>query len=420
MSSSSSNNNKNYSDTYNKNMGYTVKYGQNNYDPDKSCPTFPLTIPEQAANLRTRIINNKKILGIISDVVAKKLNKKELTMEEIGYLIKTIRQLDYNKFVQLSFPNVIDYISSLISNDIKHYKCDSGPSYDIKKMYDLYSVKKSQYDIIKKNVQVTGVKPTGISGEYYQRQILEFDSRYKIRNNGPISEFQFAVQSTGGQDLGVVKTLDEIVNIRSMKIYPFSIPYNTQADSQFRRLKLVIKELPQTIKSWNGTDFHFLFETTVNGNRIDLNPIIDTYTFPKVIYQLTDATLTFRNQNVEVVFDPTELITGTFADLGASVFEITSTIPHNLSTGDLVNFQDFKFGGTNTIQDDVLTRTQGHFVTVTGPNTFTVNVDMSASLPVDDGWLIILTSKQFIAHIEFTYVRSHMEGRIATDETNNT
>lgn len=404
----------------NNNSGFTVKYGKNNFDPDKSCPVYPLSIPEQADNLRNKIINNKKVLTIICDIVSKKLGVKELNSEEITFALKTLRHVDYMKVVHLEFPNILDYITSLISNDIKRYKCDSGPGYDERKLYDSYSVKKTQYDIIKKNVQTTGVKPTGISGEYYQRQILEFDSRYKIRNPDALSEFQFAVQSTGGNDLGVVRSIDEIVNIRSMKIYPFSIPYNTQADSQFRRLKLVIKELSQKIKSWNGTDFHFLFETTINGNRIDLVPIISEYTFPKVIYQLTDATLTFRNQNTEVEFDATEIITGSFADLGASVFEITSANPHNLSTGDLVNFQDFTFGGTNTSQDDILTRNQGHFVTVTGPTTFTVNVDMSASLPVDPGWLIILTSKQFIAHIEFTYVRSKMEGKIATDETNDT
>jgi len=371
-----------------------------------------LSLPQQAANLRSRIINDKHEVIRIADAICIRLKKKSLTPEEVNYLVRKLRSFDYMKVVHLNYSDIIGYISDIVYFDIANYKVSSGIDYDTQKMNEQYNMKEEQYNEIKKEIKLDGVKPSGIEKEYYQKQILEFNSRYKTKNPDPTTEFKFAVSSTGARELGLVRSLDEITNIRSMKVFPFSIPYNTQADSYFGRIGLFIKELSQGIRTYNGKDYHFYFKTTVNGNRIDLEPIIDTYTFPQVIYQLTSTTLVFRNQNNEVLFDSGEIEQGTFTDMGGSVLQITSTIQHNLSTGDLVAFEKFAFSGVITNQINELMREQGHFVTVVDAYSFTVNVDMSASLPPDPNWLIILVSKQFIVDIEFEYIRGKQEGHL--------
>jgi hypothetical protein len=379
----------------------------------KDCPEYPFSIPEQAENLRNRISNSKPILVEISNLVCEKMKVKSLTNEEIAYLVRTVRGMDYMKMVHLgNIKDVLNYISDILAEDFSNYKCASGPSYDAKQMYDLYNMKSEQYNDIKQTVKSDGIKPTGIEKEYYQKQILEFNSRFKTKNTSATTEFVFTVASTGAQELGLVRSLDEITNVRSMRIFPFSIPYNVQADSYFGRIGLHIKELSQGVKTYNSKDFHFLFNTTVVGNRIELEPIIDTYNFPRVIYQLTDITFVFRNQNNEVLFDAGEIEQATFTDLGGGVFQVVSPTPHNLSTGDLVNFEGFKFAGESTAQTDQLNSEQGHFITVVNSTTFTVNVDMSTSLPPDPNWLIVYTSKQFIIDIEFEYIRGKQEGHL--------
>jgi hypothetical protein len=380
-----------------------------------NCADNVLTIPEQAANLRAKIINNKPELVKIADLICINLKIKSLSQEELIYVVRNLRQFDYMKLVHLEYPQIIRYISSILAKDIAKYKCTSNIDYDAQKITEQYNMKQEQYEEITKNTKTDGVKPTGIEKEYYQKQILEFNSRYKSKDPNATSEFRFAVSSTGARALGLVRALDEITNIRSMKIFPFSIPYNTQADSYFGRIGLHIKELSQGVRTFNAKDFHFNFKTTVNGNRIDLEPVIDTFNFPQVIYQLTDATLVFRNQYNEVLFDAGEIDQATFTDLGAGVMEVNSVNQHNLSTGDLVAFENFTFGGVLTVQDNELVREQGHFITVVDANRFTVNVDMSTSLPPDDNWNIVLVSKQFIIDIEFEYIRGRQEGHLYND-----
>lgn len=396
------------------NITNKMSASSDSYQKEK-CPPNILTIPQQAANLRARIINDKRELTKIADAICLRLKCKKLTQEEVTYVLRNVRQMDYMKMVHLPYVSVINYIADLMSKDISGYKVSSGIDYDTQKMSEQYNMKEEQYEEIKKEAKMDGIAPTGISGEFYRKQILEFNSRYKTKNPEATTEFKFAVSSTGARELGLVRSLAEITNIRSMKIFPFSIPYNTQADSYFGRIGLFIKELSQGIRTYNGKDYHFYFQTTVNGNRIDLEPIIDTYTFPQVIYQLTDVTLVFRNQNNEVLFDAGEIEQGSFADLGGSVFQVTSVNPHNLSTGDLVAFEKFTFGGEATVQDNELTREQGHFITVVDAFRFTVNVDMSTSLPPDPNWTIVLVSKQFIADIEFEYIRGKQEGHLHYD-----
>lgn len=399
------------------------KFGQ-----DPTCETYPLTITERAEQLRSSIINNKKVLVVFANVIGKKLKRPQnaLTSEEMDFMINRLRDLDYLKIVQLKFPEIVEYVTDVISNKIQTYTCSSSASLTDKIEFNTYNIKEEQYVDLKKTVTgVCGMSPIGIENEYYQKEILHFDSRYKIRNPFATSEFKFSVSSTGGQSLGRVRTLNEVTNIRSMKIFPFNIPYNKNADSIFHEIRLVVYELTaQSIRTYDTQDFHFLFTTMIAGDRIILTPVISEYTFPRVVYQLTDVTLIFRNQNTQIIFDAGEIINATFDGTVPGIFSVTNLETdgitpkaHNLSTGNLVNFTNFKIGGTATAQLDTLCRQQGYFVTVVDAFTFTINCDMSSSPPpYDAGWDIILTSKQFIANIEFMYVRSKLEGRISGED----
>lgn len=226
-------------------------------------------------------------------------------------------------------------------------------------------------------------------------QYIPFDSRHRKlefntpRANAPIvsgnntiipMEFQWEINisSNFGQNgqLLVTNELQEVIQMEIGEILIPTINLGVDIDIYYDRITLLIKEFQeQSARTADGHRYHFIFKVEKITNnacpaesRLRLTPIFSKYIFFYPIKRVENITVVFRNlyRKVNLLSDVVYL----------NISGVTFTVAvsggvHGMLSGEVVYFDKVSSGAP--AEDNLLSRPEGHIITVTGANTFQIN-----------------------------------------------
>ena len=239
------------------------------------------------------------------------------------------------------------------------------------------------------------------------------DSRYQNIANKDRSRMIFTIVSntknkTPGS--GAITSISNMRDIVEMEIFPFSIPYIAAADNYYQKITLSILELSAvSIDAYEDSQFHFMFQSKINGNLIDLIPINKVFRFFKPITRINEFTLRFGSPLNPIVFDQDRLYTSSI-NYASNPGIITFGESHNLVTGDLIYIQNFTTLtpaiDLNIIEE--INNAQGHICTRINNTSISINVDFTqialASQVPGLSILVYFGSKRIFVPFKFRYL----------------
>lgn len=370
-------------------------------------------------------INDISFITDIAKQVSRRLNRYISKNEQL-FIINFIRNLDpillANKPLNQNKRMIVDELYKQISTGNQPNKSNSIDIHEMLKQ----EIKKTKIDrTIKQHKMDTiehltnsdiALSSDGISynqlieNMHIKRNYITLDTRYRVKSIGNNSTFKWDYIDNLSRAQGTFNTYGEIRNIISMRVSPIRIPYVTMADTDYKRITLNIDELsPQGYVGHENRRFHWTFRTTNDSNWIDLQPFNYNdgyYRFDKPITKIDSITISFGSPMHRIIFDADQMeYTITY---GALVTTITTASAHNLTTGDIVYFDDFTTS-TPTVDAEtiaVINRESGHFITLTGANSFTIPIDTLglAAVPVGQVVNVYFGSKRIFIEIEVAYL----------------
>lgn len=407
---------------------------------------------DAVGQLRNNLYSKDNLKTLINKL--EQLNKKKLNKNEITNFISYIKEFNL-KIIYSKFQNNLEAINNEF---IKFYLVDVGKiqsSFDIheflkKELNDKASVKgTTDYNfagvksakpaststtssapsvttpqIIQQSSTVSSNLPNLIS----KKEQIEFtkvlnyqslwrdsnilvDSRYQNRANTDRSRLVFTIVSntkikTPGS--GVITSISNMRDIVEIEIFPFSIPYLAAADNYYQKITLSILELSAiSIDAYEDSQFHFIFQTKINGNLIDLIPINKVFRFFKPITRLNEFSLRFGSPLNPIVFDKDQLYTSSI-NYASNPGVITFSESHNLITGDLIYIDNFTSLSPATDLNIIneINNSQGHICTRINNNTISINVDFTqvTNPNLTLSVLVYFGSKRIILPIKFRYL----------------
>jgi hypothetical protein len=242
------------------------------------------------------------------------------------------------------------------------------------------------------------------------------DSRYQNISNPDKTQMQFTIMNNSKLKVpgsGIITSLAPMRDILEIEIFPFSIPYSSNADNYYHKITLSILELASiSIDSYEDCQFHFMFTATNNKNLIDLVPVNPIFRFYKPITNLNNLTLRFGTPLIPISFDNDRLYT-TFIDYSTNPCMITFGQSHNLISGDLIYINDFTtlnassdLNIINTFNDS-----NGHLCTRLSDTTLSINVDATQVLFPDPNLSINIYfgSKRILLPLKIRYLYGNLE-----------
>lgn len=267
---------------------------------------------------------------------------------------------------------------------------------------------------------MTDFKLTLNPASLYKKAYLVFDSFNKIRH---LTGFNWYYSPTKQIISGTVTTNVPMQNIVAMQLYQPIIPISTLSNTSNQRVSILISGLAtQSFISTNNRRYHFLTRVIPNGD-ITTHVALQIENFNEGLYKFNNPikppdifTFTFGTPDTLLSFNA-DTLTGTFSD-GAALI-ITTTEAHNLTSGDTVLISDCKFDelfdvysasvtgytdvitidmgfahglstgdrvyitdfetnnpfGNDVFNDALVNTTDGHIITVTGSNYFTIPIN---------------------------------------------
>jgi hypothetical protein len=242
------------------------------------------------------------------------------------------------------------------------------------------------------------------------------DSRYRNISNSDQTKIQFAIMNNSKLKVpgtGIVTSLAPMRDILEIEIFPFSIPYSSNADNYYKKITLSILELAAiSIDSYEDCQFHFMFTAVKNKNLIDLTPINPIFRFYKSVTNITDLTLRFGTPLYPITFDSDRLYTSNI-DYTSNPCLITFNKDHNLLSGDLVYITEFTtldpavdLNIINTFNDN-----NGHLCTRLSNDEISINIDATlvkypnTNLSIN----IYFGSKRILLPLRIRYLHNNLE-----------
>lgn len=210
------------------------------------------------------------------------------------------------------------------------------------------------------------------------------DSRYRNLANTNLQEVSFnIIQNTKTKipGTGNIYAHGETKQIVQIEIFPFNIPFVSNADNYYNKVTMSIKEmLPISFEAYEDSQFHFMFNTTESGNLIKLDPINPVFRFYKPITHIGGSfTLRFGSPFAPIEFDKDRLSTISINYI-TNPIELVFGEDHHLITGDLVYLDDFTT--LNPAADieliDKINRKDGHLCSRINNTTISINIDGTA------------------------------------------
>ncbi len=209
---------------------------------------------------------------------------------------------------------------------------------------------------------------------------------------------------------GVITSISNMRDIVEIEIYPFSIPYIASADNYYQKITLSILELSAiSIDTYEDSQFHFIFQSKINGNLIDLIPINKTFRFFKPVTRINEFSLRFGSPLSPIIFDKDRLST-IFIDYDTNPAILTFGESHNLITGDLIYIENFNTLSPATDLNiiEAVNNSQGHICTRVNNVSFSINVDLTQINSINRipnlSLLVYFGSKRIIMPIKFRYL----------------
>lgn len=241
---------------------------------------------------------------------------------------------------------------------------------------------------------------------------IPLDSRNRLLTHTTTGEYKWNIHAAGkpGQ-LGDMRIQDVLEQVIQMKICPFWIPVNDVLDDYYAKVRLLIREFSsQSIQSTQFLNadetiptvhnYHFEFEIQRRDkNRLYLVPVCNIFTFRKPFARVETLTTCFFSPFDKINLDA-DRVTCSVASGNPTIF--TSSVPHNLATGDLVYVLNYASANIPTLNVEV-NRIQGYIVTKIDAYNFSIPVDTTGSLPNPQTNIhVILGSKRIFFELEFT------------------
>lgn len=401
---------------------------------------------------QSEIFSSNNLKNIISKL--EKTSNKKLTKNEINSFINYLKEFNYSKLYKDYFDNnnkMINY-DKLNDNFVNLYIKDISLS---KTKFDIHEFLKNEINnkvqtrdintnfninnnqttkvnaIATPITQQTNIQSTNNISNFAKKEeqieltkILNWeslwrdsnvliDSRYQNIANQDRSRIVFnivtntKVKSPGS---GVITSISNMRDIVEIEIYPFSIPYIAAADNYYQKITLSILELSAiSIDAYEDSQFHFIFQSKLNGNLIDLTPINNTFRFFKPITRINEFSLRFGSPLSPIIFDKDRLNTS-FINYNSNPGIITFGEPHNLITGDLIYIERF-----NTLTPaidlniiEAINSIQGHICTRINNTSISINIDLTqiaiASRIPGLSVLVYFGSKRIILPLKFRYL----------------
>lgn len=267
-------------------------------------------------------------------------------------------------------------------------------------------------NLLTKQDQIEFTKIINYQSLWRDSNIL-IDSRYQNIANKDRSRIIFTIVSntknkTPGS--GAITSISNMRDIVEMEIFPFSIPYIAAADNYYQKITLSILELSAvSIDAYEDSQFHFMFQSKINGNLIDLIPINRVFRFFKPITRINEFTLRFGSPLNPITFDQDRLYSSSI-NYATNPGVITFAESHNLITGDLIYIQNFTTltpaKDLNIIEE--INNPQGHICTRINNTSLSINVDFTqialASQVPGLSILVYFGSKRILVPIKFRYL----------------
>ena len=351
-----------------------------------------------------RTINNPEFITSVARQVEKLLERKISFAEK--WIVKSyITKLRPAVFKGYTLEQAADKLSTIISEKIARISCED--SYVNMREYQRSEIGISgEADSLSFSL-TGGVSPVGstpislgtsvdimrimgASNAHAVQQLINpialyrnnyfcLDSRYRILDNDGSKFISWNHVNNVTRAQGSVNTVGTIRDIVAVKVYPIRLPYTPSAENDLRRVTMLIEEFSaQSFVGQENRRFHFVFDVTIDGDWIRLNPYFHNegvFKFNKPITQFDTVTITFGSPLEEITLDVDRL---SASNTYAATAVLTTVGDHNLSSGNKVRISDFS---TNSVSNDavvIANMNSDHVITVTSDTTFTIPVDTSS------------------------------------------
>lgn len=274
------------------------------------------------------------------------------------------------------------------------------------------------------NDRIDYIKYTNYSSLFRDEYIF-IDSRYQNTVNTDASKlvFNLITNSKLRTDNGGIIVGNNIKDIVSIEISPFTIPYKPVFVNFYNKITLTINEwVSNSYEAYEGGQFHFIFDIDrVDNNLIYLTPIDNVYTFSKPMNYIDNFTLSFGAMLPKITFDKDRMYAKSF-DYKSKLGIITFGELHNLVTGDLIYISGFttleEAQDVETINE--INRSAGHIIVKKDNYSILINVDFSkmrridskdGSYPIDSfkqNVLIYFASKRIKIPLRVKYLTNYL------------
>jgi hypothetical protein len=250
----------------------------------------------------------------------------------------------------------------------------------------------------------------GIRKQRIQNVYLCLDSYQRQLHTDP-SVFSWVVQYSANIQQGTVNTLsDNITNIVNIQFNRFFIPYVEDADNVYKQLTVTIDEFTSmSVLAKNNVRYHMMFDSDVQGNRIQLTPQINDegrFRFYTPVKVLNTITLRFQAPFTPVTFQK-DRFNVTITSVSATQTNIVFSENHGVADGERVHIT-----GYNTLapiidksQIDDINKIKGHVVTYISNTVLEINADLTTvTSDVDNISVCFIATRRLIFPVRMEYL----------------
>lgn len=239
------------------------------------------------------------------------------------------------------------------------------------------------------------------------------DSRYQNLSNQDRSKFSFTIVSetkNKSEGSGTIIASTALQNIVEIEVFPFSIPYFTDADNYYKKITMSLLELSaSSIDAYENSQFHFIFDIEKRLNLLYLTPINKIFRFHKPIAKINELTIRFGSPLAAITFEkdrlPTSNINYTSNPMIIEFYE-----SHSLLSGDIIYITDFQTldnAKDLSIINDINTP-KGHLCSRIDNTTISININANLiQFPdLNRQFMVYLGSKRLLIPFRIRYLDS--------------
>ena len=202
---------------------------------------------------------------------------------------------------------------------------------------------------------------------------LHLDSFYKVESvlNGFRMNFNDFTGNSG------VSFVGDVLNINQLRLSAFNVPITSQFNNFYKTVYVEVEEFRSQSHKMPGVDrrYHFVCAVSIFSNYIRLIPQEDFYyyDFIKPFARPNTLTIRFHNPDIPILSIKDEFDVTWITNIPSTSVEFQTSISHNLTTADNVYFCNINLKASidPNIQSEI-EDLEGHSITVTSSNTFTI------------------------------------------------